>query len=101
MLSDRQRLRLAQGLLADLEGGFMEAVNGTQSARVPLQEIAATVNGVTVVATFGELDANFEWSDRRILTADGELVDSDPGDHGRKVMGAVWTVQAQIELTTG
>jgi hypothetical protein len=100
MLSERERLRIASLIAADVEGGFVEVTDGAQTVRVPVQNITVTADSVIVEGTFGEAEANFEWTDRRILTANGELVDSDPGDHGRKVAGSVWGVQAVIKLTT-
>lgn len=49
-------------------------------------------------ATFGEDAAIFDWQERGIITAQGVLLDRVVRDNGRKVLGAVWTVEATIDL---
>lgn len=72
--------------------------NGTQSAAATLDEPPA-VDGhaITFRATFGEQDANFEWSSRDVVSAQGVVIDQAAEDLGRKA-GGVWTLEATIEL---
>lgn len=50
-------------------------------------------------ATFGESEAVFEWEERGVLTSGGVLIDRSVGSQGFKVMGAVWVVVAELDLT--
>lgn len=56
-------------------------------------------NAITFQATFGERDAIFEWGERGVVSAQGVLLDRSVADGGRKPLGAIWTVQAVLELT--
>lgn len=76
----------------------MEARGDGSASQVPLQRIEVTPTGIVAMAEFGERDGNFNWTERLLLTARGELVDARAGDFGRKIMGAVWTVEAVIEM---
>lgn len=98
-LSDRQRVRLAQLVAADLDGGFIEVVSDTETARVAIASV--TMNGAEVTATgaFGQLEGNFAWTERRLLNANGELVDVERQDFGRKATGMVWSVEAAILIS--
>lgn len=77
---------------AQMDEGFPRLVGlvtddqGRQAIRLELQ------------ATFGESEANFDWAVRQVVTARGVVVDSTPEDHGRKVSGAVWTLNASLDL---
>lgn len=39
-----------------------------------------------------------EWTDRRVLTSDGVLLDEEADDLGRKILGAIWDVEVHIHL---
>jgi hypothetical protein len=50
-------------------------------------------------STFGENQAIFDWRERGVLTAQGVLLDRSVLDLGRKVLGAVWQLEARLDLT--
>lgn len=66
---------------------------------VPANSVTRDGATVTVTAEFGEGEANFEWRVRRVLHADGWVIDELTADMGRKVEGQVWDLEAQIEVT--
>jgi hypothetical protein len=73
---------------------------GENTAQAPLDSAPMISNGsVTFTATFGEDIGGFDWQERGVVTAQGVLLDRAVGDQGRKVLGAVWTLQAILELT--
>jgi hypothetical protein len=99
-------LAIAAGASDDsLAGGSIAVSDGTTRSARPLDstpEVQAP-NGdhgaiVTLVATFGEQDANFEWAITDVLSAAGVVVDHEVEDKGRKAAGAVWTLQTRLEL---
>lgn len=98
MLTHDGRQQVAQALEGMLEGALIEVSDGEQAARSPAElELGDTT--VTVVATFGEQDAVFDWRRRTVLLDDGRLqFDVDEGDFGRKPLGAIWTCEAIIEV---
>lgn len=49
-------------------------------------------------ATFDEREGNFDWAERGVVTAQGVLLDRSVEDQGRKVLGAVWTLEAALDL---
>lgn len=53
---------------------------------------------ITFLATFGEDQAIFDWQERGVVTARGVLLDRAVGDQGRKVLGAVWQLRADLFL---
>jgi hypothetical protein len=80
-------------------GGEMQ-LQGAQQAARSLDEGYPKIAGpkITFQATFGERDGAFDWMERGIVTPGGVLLDRAVGDSGRKVFGAVWVVQAELEL---
>lgn len=60
-------------------------------------EVRVDGGAVEITATFGENDANFEWSERRI-EVDGTVIESDDADQGRKVQGMIWTVTVTLDF---
>jgi hypothetical protein len=56
--------------------------------------------GVQLVlrATFGEQDAAFDWQERGVVSAQGVLIDRTVADQGRKVLGAIWQLEAALIL---
>lgn len=69
------------------------------------QKAATTVtsierDGATIraVATFGEGEANFDWRERSLVVGD-QVIDTEKEDQGRKVAGAAWTVEVEIDLS--
>jgi hypothetical protein len=100
-LSRAVRERLARVLASDLEGGYVEVVNGAQSERVPISAVRVVGDEVTVIGTFGQSQGNFEWSERRLVSAAGEIVDTEVRDFGRKAIGSVWGVEAAIVIPEG
>lgn len=81
-------------------GGETELA-GDLTAERPLDDGFPLIAGpkITFQATFGERDAGFDWMERGVYTPSGVLIDRAVGDAGRKVLGAVWVVQAELELT--
>jgi hypothetical protein len=55
-------------------------------------------SGISLLATFGEQEAAFDWQERGVVTAQGVLLDRAVRDQGRKVLGAVWQLQADLIL---
>lgn len=49
-------------------------------------------------ALFGEDQAVFDWQERGVVTAQGVLLDRAVTDQGRKVLGAVWQLDAELTL---
>lgn len=84
-----------------------ERLAGGQTAWAELDDgfprIQRTEDGVMLVlrATFGEDVANFDWHERGVTSVQGVLIDRSVEDHGRKAPGTVWTLEAQLELTSG
>ena len=98
MLTEDGRAAVAEALAQRLEGGSLEVVNGSQSARQAFDSSPEIADGlVRVAATFGEQDANFEWSERRVLDAAGTVIDAEKQDLGRKAEGAVMALTVEIE----
>lgn len=83
-----------------LAGARLVVRNGTQEASAELDG-PPTVAGATIAmrATFGDQQANFEWSSRDIVSAQGVVIDHEEQDFGRK-QGGEWTLEAAIDLTT-
>jgi hypothetical protein len=72
--------------------------NGTQEASAELDGPPAIEGGtITLRATFGEQDANFEWSSRDVVSDQGVVIDHEEHDFGRK-QGGEWTLEAAIDL---
>lgn len=89
----------AGGSTDSLAGGSIVVSDGKARSQRPL-DAGPAVEGatVTLVATFGEQDANFEWSIVEVLSAKGVVVDREARDQGRKAPGAVWTAETVLEL---
>lgn len=80
-----------------------ERLAGDQTAQAELDgpvavTLAEGIARATFRATFTEQEANFDWAERGVVTAQGVLLDRAVGDQGRKVLGAIWTLEAQLEL---
>jgi hypothetical protein len=87
------------GLLASqLEGGQLEISDGNGGTARADMTVVTQQAVVVCSATFGEQQANFEWRVRRVLDRAGQAVDEHAEDMGRKSAGAVWTLEADIEL---
>jgi hypothetical protein len=70
--------------------------DGEQRASAPA--VVSTSEAVVLLsATFGEFDANFDWS-RRAVELDGVEVDVEESDMGRKPLGAVWSLEVPISV---
>lgn len=86
-------------LLAEqLSGGSIRVGDGEQTATAAILDIDAEGDTVTVQATFPELEANFDWRFREVVTSDDVVIDRDDSDLGRKVLGAVWAVDVPITV---
>jgi hypothetical protein len=92
--------RLAELVREDLEGGTIMVGDGDgKTASAPIEMAFVDDGLVRVSATFGESDAVFEWRERAVLTKDGIVFDVETEDGGRKILGAVWDVEVEIEIT--
>lgn len=92
-------LAIAAGASDDsLAGGSVVVSDGKARSQSPLDSAAVENGALTLVATFGEQDANFEWAVTEILSAQGVVVDREVRDNGRKAAGAVWTSETVLEL---
>jgi hypothetical protein len=118
------QLRTAEGTMTDHLGSARIVVgngdsafdpndtrlSGDQTAQAELDAGYPTITGLVSVddesegmrlslrATFGEQDAAFDWQERGVVTAQGVLLDRSVRDQGRKVLGAVWQLQADLIL---
>jgi hypothetical protein len=77
-----------------------ERLDGPQTDQAGLDEGYPRVEGsvITFKSTFGERQAVFDWQERGVVTAQGVLIDRAVADQGRKVLGSVWVVVAELEL---
>jgi hypothetical protein len=83
---------------AELRGGSVVISDGEQTDAAPISEVRQDGGTLTVIATFDGGQANFEWKTRRVVTASGVTLDEAGEDGGRKVLGATWVVECEIEL---
>ncbi len=86
-----------------LAGAWIVVSDGAGESAVATIAEARTVEqdgaySVVAAATFGEEEANFEWSKRSIKLADGTVIDADETDAGRKVAGAEWAYEVTIDV---
>lgn len=65
--------------------------------RIATDEVPDAVE-LVLRSTFGEDQANFEWAERGVVSAQGILIDRAVGDNGRKPLGAIWQVEARLRL---
>jgi hypothetical protein len=89
------------GLVDQLAGSRIVVVNGTEKASAEVERTAVDGRELTLTATFGEDDANFEWTAREVVTSQGIVLDRQEGDFGRKPPGAIWVIDAVLELGAG
>jgi hypothetical protein len=86
------------GLVAPLlSDAVMVVSDGDQRAEQPVSRAELDGPEITVSATFGEQDANFEWKVREVVLG-GVVLDRDEADGGRKVSGAIWEARTVISL---
>lgn len=85
------RLAGSETAQADLDAGFPTL------ERVVVDDVPS---GMQVIfrGTFGEDAAAFDWQERGVVTAAGVLIDRAVRDQGRKVLGAIWQVEARLRL---
>lgn len=107
MLTQEGQAWLAALIAGELEGGSVLVSDGDQSAQAPIERIDAqrvtASDGVEsfrvmALATFGENDANFEWLESAVVLADGTEVDRTVEDRGRKAQGAIWSIEAALDV---
>ena len=96
-------LSQAQIVVGDGRAGVLatdDKLYGENQSSTGLNDGFPLVVGVRIQfrATFGEREAIHEWHERGIVVPSGILVDRAVGDQGRKVLGAVWDVEAELEL---
>lgn len=87
-----------------------ERMRGDQTDQAPLDtgypriegpvEFDDDADGYRLVlrSTFGEGQGIFDWRERGVVTAQGVLLDRSVMDQGRKVLGAIWQIEATLEL---
>lgn len=77
-----------------------ERLDGPQTDQAALDDGYPQIAGsvITFRSTFGEQQGIFDWQERGVVTAQGVLIDRAVQDQGRKVMGSVWVVVAELEL---
>lgn len=97
---DLSRATIVVGNGGGLFTGGEVQLQGEQQAARSLDEGFPVIAGarITFQATFGERDGAFDWLERGIMTPGGVLLDRAVADSGRKVFGAVWVLQAELEL---
>lgn len=111
-IGDRLRELLEGGTVVVGNGNEAETsddreLSGDQQASAPIDSVEVMGDfddgppRVVVRGTFGEESANFEWRERGIRNKDGVMIDRVVADQGRKVPGAIWTLEASIELGDG
>jgi hypothetical protein len=104
MLTSRGLAWLAGWVAGELEGGSLfVGDNDQQSATKPIENIEVSVDDdgvhlVTLTATFGEPEANFDWNVRGVVLADGTDIDRKVVDQGRKAEGSVWTLEIVLQF---
>jgi hypothetical protein len=96
--------RAIELLAEDLRGGYVIVRDGdnepdeAQQAKAAIESVAVDGAQATVTASFSEGEANFDWRQRLVASASGVIVDFLEQDMGRKAPGAVWNVEAVLEL---
>ena len=94
---------LADWIAEEAQGGWIVVSDGAgQSEVASITEIEVTEGeSPTVIcrATFTGDRANFEWAKRAVKLTDGTVIDVNEDDAGRKVEGAVWDVEVEIEVS--
>lgn len=95
-LPNQERLQGDQTAQAGLDGGFPTI--STELLAEP-DDLSLPVGSITFRSTFGETEANFDWREQGVVSAQGVLIDRAVGDGGRKVLGAVWQTEAILELS--
>jgi hypothetical protein len=98
MLTAEGRRCTLEALAGEVQGGTISVTDGSQQASAPIDEVSVQGEALIATATFGEDVGNFDWTSRSIVAEDGTVLDTQPDDHGRKAQGAVWTIDAGIEL---
>jgi hypothetical protein len=83
-------------------------LNGSETAQAAMDagfprldgvvEDGARFHRVTFRATFAEDQANFDWLERGVVSAQGVLIDRSVQDQGRKAPGSIWTLEAALDL---
>lgn len=100
MLTSDGATRIAEILAGQFADARIVVANGSQEASAALDQAPSSQDGrLTFQATFGEQEANFDWSETRIVAADGTVLDVDRADGGRKAPGTEWTLTAEVDLS--
>lgn len=94
-----------------LKGGRIVVLDDQeQEAGAPIEEFSfvsideqdgVKVARLELTATFGSDVANFDWKVRRVVSAEGTVVDETVEDGGRKAAGSEWTAVAELDLVLG
>jgi hypothetical protein len=79
-----------------LDAGELEVSDGQQTARAAITSAEVVDGELRLSATFAEGDANFEWSQRAVITPDGTRFDVEPEDLGRKARGTAWDLTVAL-----
>lgn len=91
-------LQIATSGSEDEINGGLRVSDGTNVATTEVIETRLDGGTVTLVGVFAEGFANFEWRIIEVVSKDNVVVDRAEADQGRKVAGAVWTLETSIEL---
>lgn len=97
MFTERGLAYLAKSLAADLENAQIVVTDGDNQDGASVTSVTVDGPEVTATAVFGEDKANFDWTERWLIL-NGEVIDREAGDFGRKSAGAVWTIDAVVDL---
>jgi hypothetical protein len=104
---------LASWIAEEVQGGWLVVSDGAGNSEVSeiqnievrarVEEEGATPDsqdGYSVVcsASFDEQAANFEWAKRSVKLKSGTVIESNEDDGGRKVEGAIWTAEVEIQV---
>lgn len=95
LTSDGAKLA-ATWLSERLQGAQIVVANGREEASQDASvQVNADTGEVVLRAEFGEGEANFDWSQRRVEW-NGTVFDLEDEDLGRKVQGSVWVAEVAI-----
>ena len=97
MFTERGLAHLAASLAADLESAQIVVTDGDNQDGASVTKVVVDGTEVTATAVFGEDKANFDWKERWLIL-NGEVIDREAADFGRKSAGAVWSIDAVVDL---
>jgi hypothetical protein len=96
-MTPEARAELAQLMVPWLKG-TIRVSDGSQSATAPATAAINDAGELVVTAVFDERAANFHWTQRDVISAQGTVIDSHQEDYGEKTLGHVWTLEVPLEV---